>query len=269
MKTLLVVALMVALLALGGCTSGGGEPLPAVSSGVAEPRSRVLARVAVTREGDRISFSALWTWGPGRRHRELVMGDGASRDREPAPREADLRAAFPAPEPATPAEASAALGRLLPLPVTSLQGDTRLVIGGGDGATLLPFQKVAVSRDHDDWWAAPLPLFDGARAYVSGAFVARDGRLLALLDHFSDDRAGRPAERHHGLWRSTSRSLTRFTPFRPRFVPPLSAPRDGWGPVVSLSATRSPSPVVWVTTWDQRLYVSTDSARTFHEVDAR
>lgn len=282
MRTLLAAALLV----LAGCTPDGVGPVPArpttgpagATSSVsaappatdeAEGRDRVLARLAVTRRGDRLSFRALWTWGPGRRHQELVLGDGARRDRVPAPAGRDLRAAFPAPPVPGPLEASRVFARLLPLEVPSLRRGTRVVIGGGDGATLLPFQRLAVSEDWDDWSITPLPLFDGERAYVSGAVTLRDGRLVALLDHFSDDRPGQPGDRHHGLWASERGDLLRYTPYRPRFVPPLRRPPDGWGALVSLDAARTPDPVVWATTWDHRLYVSTGAMRTFREVDAR
>jgi hypothetical protein len=161
------------------------------------------------------------------------------------------------------------MGRLLPLEVTSLARGTRVLVGGGDGATLLPFERVARSEEDDDWSVQRLPRFDGERAYVTGAVGLGDGRLVALLEHFSDDRAGRPAARHHGLWASSGEDWSSYAPLRPRFTPPLASNPDGWSGLVGLGASMDPDPVVWVTTWDQRVYVSTDAMRTFREVDAR
>lgn len=267
---------MIVVLVAGACSTDPA-PLPSTSpattsfvapspSTAAEP-DRILSRVVVTRTGDQLSFAALWTWGSGRAHRELVIGTGGDVRRTAAPHDGDIRAAFPVPEPSDGIEASQVLGpRLLSLVVPSLRQGTRVAIGGGDGATLLPFEKVAVSEEYDDWSVARLPRFEGERAYVSGGVLLRDGRLLVLLDHFSDDRAGRPSDRHHGLWASADSRLGRYAPYRPRFVPALVPPADGWGPLVSVSATTDPDPVVWATTWDQRVYVSTDGARRFRRL---
>lgn len=229
-----------------------------------------LSQVRVTRRGEVVRFHALWVAGEGDRdHRALVVGNGAERRHLARPNDAVLRQAFPTPSPTPPAEAAAVLGRLMLFPVPSLDPSTRAVIGGGDGATLLPFQRVARSEEYDDWFVQPLPRIDGEMAYVSGAVALGDGRLVALLDHFSDDRAGRPSDRHHGLWASHGRDWSAYSPLGARFEPPLPRVPDGWGPIVSLGATAAPDPIVWVTTWDHRLYVSSDQMRTFHELDAR
>ena len=250
-------------------SSSAAPPSAAPHSATASPgtQERVLARVEVTREGRRLSFAALWTWGSGRSHRELVIGTGGDVRRIQAPHDGDVRAAFPVPEPSTALEASQVLPRLLTWEVSSLRPGTRAALGGGDGATLFPFERVAASEEYDDWSVQPLPRFGGATAYVSGAVLLRNGRLLVLLDHFSDDRAGRPSDRHHGLWVSRGSGLGRFAPTPARFTPGLTEPEDGWNPLVGLGASLSPDPVIYVSTWDQRVYVSTDGGLRFRELD--
>lgn len=270
--------LAVALLVLAGCTTEvdrAPTPTAPTPSHVALPRvsadtDAFLVQTRVTRDGDRLDVSALWGLVNGNRNRrELVAGTGARLVRTAKPSDGEVRNAFPRPNPTTRIETASLLGRLLQLQVPSLDGATRVVIGGGDGATLLPFERVARSEEYGDWTVQPLPLFSGERAYVSGAVTLSDGRLVALLDHFSDDRGGHPANRNHGLWVSDGEDLSSYAPMVPRFVPALTQNPDGWSAVVTLDATTAPDPVVWVTTWDQRLYVSRDGMRTFREVAAR
>ena len=71
-----------------GCTSEppapSADPSPTSSASSSspsasvspEPQSGVLARIDVTRRGDELGFAALWVWGNGRSHRELVIGTG-------------------------------------------------------------------------------------------------------------------------------------------------------------------------------------------------
>lgn len=278
MKWLLLLCLALA----AGCTSESpapsadpssptsSAPVPSASASASpESQSRVLARIDVTRRGDELGFAALWVWGNGRSHRELVIGTGDDVRRVEAPHDGDVTAAFPIPEPTQGIEASQVLGRLLTMEVPSLRPGTRVVLGGGDGATLFPFQKVAVSQEYDDWSVVALPRFGGEMAYTSGGVVLADGRLLVLLDHFGDDRAGRPSDRHHGLWISRSGDVGSYRPFEPRFVPPLTRPAGGWGPLVGIGASLRPDPVIHVSTWDHRVYASTDGGRTFREIDVR
>jgi hypothetical protein len=162
------------------------------------------------------------------------------------------------------------MGRLLPWPARSLQPGTIAIAGGGDGATLFPFQRVVRSTDAGATWRRfDVPLFDGERGYSAGHVVATDGRLLVLLDHFSGDRPHRPSARHHGLWSSRGPDWASYRPVRVRLAPDQEPAPDGWSPVASLSASADPDPVLWVTTWDHRAYVSTDQARSFQEVRVR
>lgn len=167
-------------------------------------------------------------------------------------------------------EAELDLGHLLPSTTESVAPDVFAVVGGGDGATLFPFERVVRSVDAGrSWQRFDLPLFDGERAYTSGDVVTSDGRLVTLLDHFSDDRAGRPGRRHHGLWTSAGDDWASYRPLRPRLTPQPQPSPDGWSTITSLAASSDPDPVIWVTTWDHRLYVSTDDARSFREIPAR
>ncbi len=162
------------------------------------------------------------------------------------------------------------LSRLLPWPIDSLAPDVFAVAAGGDGATLFPFQRVVVSPDGGaSWQRFDVSPFEGEMAYSSGHVVTSDGRLVALLDHFSDDRPNRPSERHHGLWSSEGTNWSSYRPLSPRMTPPLEASPSGWAGIVSIGASAGADPLIWVTTWDHRLYVSTDDVRTFQEIPAR
>jgi hypothetical protein len=102
------------------------------------------------------------------------------------------------------------LRHLITSPVTSLRRGLLAVVAGGDGATLLPFERVVRSTD----------------------------------------------------WSS-------YHPLRARFEPPLLAAPRGFSSLVTFEASARPDPVIWATTWDSRLYVSTDDAASFSEVPAR
>ena len=163
-----------------------------------------------------------------------------------------------------------ALAGLLQQPVTSMATGSaegvQVVVAGGDGATLMPFQVAARSSDHGaSWEAYDVDLGDEV-GYQSGAVGLPDGRLLVLLDHFGDETLARPAERWHGLWASDGTDWSTYAPYRPAFDPPLATAPGGWSPVVALEAHQD---VAWVRTWDSRLYVSTDGATTFQQVPAR
>lgn len=159
---------------------------------------------------------------------------------------------------------------LLSWPTPSLAPDTLAIVFGGDGATLFPFERVARSTNAGATWTNfELPRLDNERAYSSGHVVTSEGRLLALLDHFSDDRAGRPSDRWHGLYASDRFDWSSYTPMDPEFSPELAATPQGWSPIVSLQASSDPDPVIWVTTWDRLLYVSTDDGARFRQIPAR
>ena len=55
----------------------------------------------------------------------------------------------------------------------------------------------------------------------------------------------------------------------PRFSPPLTDTPEGWSPLIGLGAVVAPDPVIFATTWDNRVYVSTDEAKTFREIAVR
>jgi hypothetical protein len=162
------------------------------------------------------------------------------------------------------------LRHLITSPVTSLRRGLLAVVAGGDGATLLPFQRVVRSTDAGATWRTfDIALTAGQRAYTSGQVVTSDGRLVALLDHWSGDRAGRPADRVHGLHASADTDWSSYHPLRARFDPPLVGAPRGFPSLVTFQASAAPDPVIWATTWDSRLYVSTDDAASFSEVPAR
>ncbi|CAN5437796.1 hypothetical protein BH09ACT12_BH09ACT12_02780 [soil metagenome] len=161
----------------------------------------------------------------------------------------------------------AALGRLLISPVPSLTRDTFAVIGGGDGATLFPFEKFERSTDGGETWeGGDFPRFDGALAYENGSVVLADGRLLSVLGNFSDDRPGRRVDRVHGLYVSSGSDWTALVPLDPTFDPPLPT-TNGYSAIDTVNASADPDPVVWVTTTEGTFYVSTDNAATFSQLD--
>ncbi|KRF35967.1 hypothetical protein ASG94_00230 [Nocardioides sp. Soil805] len=164
-----------------------------------------------------------------------------------------------------------ALDGLLQQPVRSMAPGgaegTQVVVAGGDGATLLPFEVAARTTDHGGSWETyDVDLGGEVLAYQSGAVGLADGRLLVLLDHFSDETLARPADRWHGLWASDGGDWSTYAPHRAEFEPPLGPAPGGWSPVVALDARQD---VAWVRTWDSRLYVSRDDAATFRQVRAR
>lgn len=131
------------------------------------------------------------------------------------------RAVWPSGPNETAPEVAAHLGgHLMPWPATSLAVDVLAVVGGGDGATLFPFERVMRSVDGGATWRRfDLPRFGGDMAYSGGHVVTTDGRLVALLDHFSDDRPGRPSDRVHGLWTSDGGDWSTYSPLLPRMSP--------------------------------------------------
>ena len=160
------------------------------------------------------------------------------------------------------------LGGLVTQPVATVGSTGEAMVGGGDGATLLPFEAAA-RRDGTRWRRYAVPRVAGELAYVDGAVVLPDGRLLALLDHWSGDRGPRASAPHHGLWISHGDDWGSYSPYRPRFVPGLRAARPrGASSLVELGGTSGRSGVVWVRTSREQLYVSRDG-RTFEEEPTR
>ena len=156
--------------------------------------------------------------------------------------------------------------------VFSLQDGTRAQQGGGDGATLDPFQRLARSVSGRPWRVFNVPERQGQRAYTSGQVVLPDGRLLALLNDWSGDRIGRPSPLWHGLWLSNGSDWASYEPWQPTFTPALAATAQTRDPVEQIGAVLAPRQtrpgVVWVATATE-LYISDDGARTFREFPAR
>jgi hypothetical protein len=159
---------------------------------------------------------------------------------------------------------------LMQQPTTSFARGVRAVSGGSDGATLFPFEAMARSTDGGVTWRTyDVARVDDARAYSSGEVVLPDGRVLALLDHWSDDRNGHPSDRPHGLYASSGDDWSHYSPYPATFRPALKPAPRGWPPVQSLQASAGRGGVVWMTTYDGLVYASTDGARTFREIRVR
>ena len=80
------------------------------------------------------------------------------------------------------------------------------------------------------------------------SLVTGDGRLVAILEHFSDDRPNRPSARRHGLWTSVGSDWSSYLPLRAPMSPPPEPAADGWSTFVSIEASADPNPVIWMTT---------------------
>lgn len=215
------------------------------------------------------------TWWTLRRGDKSYAAIASSNDRfETAAYERGTWPSWAKQQPLTtqePGPAIDAFRGLITARVKSLAPGIEAVVAGGDGATLLPFGAVARSADGGDWESYVVPLTHGDQAYTAGSVVLPDGRLLVLLDAWSSDRGWtRPGPEHHGLWVSARRDWARYTPYRPPFSPKLAASDR----IASIDARpgvsrRAPHGLLFATTRENRLYVSTDGAHTFHEVRAR
>jgi hypothetical protein len=115
-----------------------------------------------------------------------------------------------------------------------------------------PFRRVARAGEE------PQDVVEPARAQVSGAVVLADGRLLTALT----------VRGRGGLWVSDGDDWTRSAPSEATFSPPLGRRSGSYGDVVRLQADADQQ-LVWLTTWEQRVYVSADDGATFEEVDVR
>lgn len=198
--------------------------------------------VRVERVGDKLTSTSVW--GISCDHygcdpSVLVRGSGDDRTYEVGAWE-DLRKALRtnAPQPDNPFGA----GRLAQ-PVVSLRPGVEALIGGSDGATLLPFELV--SRNG----GAPQRITEPRGTQTAGAVVLADGRLVALLT----SEPGR-----YALWVSDGDDWTTYVPYD-----------VGPGRLTSLGASAVPDPVVWLQTWDYDVFVSTDDAATFSALPIR
>lgn len=141
---------------------------------------------------------------------------------------------------------------------------------GGDGSTYLSFERVARSTDAGESWDLfDVPPVDDALPYIARAVALEDGRLLALVPGWSNDTR-RPGPNHHGLWVSDGDDWGSYAPVEPTYSPALSPQPKGFASVESLGGSRTNAGgVVWSTTWDGKLYASTDDGATFSEVAVR
>lgn len=281
MKSIAILVTASMLLLIAGCTDSPPPsiaPQPAEASAtpsrvtpeeiVLDPRSRLLDAV-VRPTGDGFDVAAWWgcvQHGCQGRRAITTSSDGfatAAYEKWSRPSWEKL-----SPLPARPSvPALEGLAQDSAWSVEDGAEGVQVVIAGGDGATLKPFQKVARSTDHGETWGvydvAPI---DGELAYHYGGVGLADGRLVVLLDHFTDDGYEAPADRPHGLWISDGFDWTTYAPHRAMFSPALTPNPAGWSDVVDLDVAAG---VITVRTWDSRLYVSTDDAVTFREIPAR
>ena len=162
---------------------------------------------------------------------------------------------------------------LQPVPVLDTGGaeGTSAYVMGGDGSTYLSFERVARSTDGGESWDLfDVPRVNDALPYITQAVGLSDGRLLALVPGWSNETLKRPGPNHHGLWVSNGADWASYSPHEPTYSPPLAPEPKGFAAVESLGATSGSSGgVVWSTTWDGRLYASTDDGATFTEIAAR
>lgn len=261
----------------------GGGPSTAPAHRAAAPNAAELRRlvhdasaalqaVDVRRGPEGYAVSAWWTLNrKGHLQGAIATSDDgfASAHYEPGSRAGWAR--HNPPVTTAPPPALAAFRGLVTSPVASLDPRTRAFVGGGDGATLLPFDVVARSTHGGRWRAYVVPRTHGDRAYDDGDLVLPDGRLLVLLDAWSSDRGpARPGPEHHGLWTSAGDDWASYAPYRPVFSPVLGA-ADAVAGVEGRPAAGSeaPSGLVVATTRANLLYVSTDGARSFRRIRAR
>jgi hypothetical protein len=201
--------------------------------------------VRVTRSGDQLSTISLW--GVSCDHygcdpAVLVRQTADDRSYEVGSYDELQQALWTdEPEPENPFGEG-----VLVQPVASLDSNVDALVGGGDGATILPFEWVARNGVAER-------VEEPRRAQISGAVVLADGRLLAALND--------------GLWISDGDDWTRYAPYRATFEPPLATAKQ-MPAFVDLTASVDPDPVIWAEDWRQRVYVSTDG-RSFTELRLR
>lgn len=232
---------------------------PSLQDVVTDPDAQLIAASAVLRHG-RVLVTAAWRTGS---RRAIVRSD--DRFATVTYRRwtmAHARAAFDVPVDPEPG----VLPGLLARSVATVGGTGEAMVGGGDGATLLPFEAAA-RLEGTRWLRYDVPRVSGELAYVEGAVVLPDGRLLALLDHWSGDRGRHLSTPHHGLWVSDGGDWGSYAPYRPRFVPARSAIGKSAFPMADLGGTSGPSGVVFVRSGDS-FYVSRDG-RVFRQAPTR
>ena len=240
---------------------------------VTDPDSRLLA-VAVTRRSR--GFRVVTGWACVERHCRrdraiAVSQDGfrnvrqvrwTGRNEERLLQRRLLLPGFPTRD--------TAMKGLMAQQLHSLAQGVIAVVGGGDGATLFPFERTGRSTDGGrTFTTVEVSSPASAQPYSSGGVVLPDGRLLVLLDHWSDDGAGQPSDRWHGLYLSAGDDWSSYAPQSAEFAPPLTPAPRGFSPLVALTGSPAHGGVVWVQTWDDRVYVSTDGAASFRRIRIR
>ncbi|MEP9364827.1 hypothetical protein ABLE68_17820 [Nocardioides sp. CN2-186] len=273
MKTAAVVVLLVLLTGCSGdesppeptapvtstTASPAGSPAASPKQVMRDPHARLIATSAALRHG-RVQVTAAWQAGS---RRTIVSSDDrmatVTYRRWTAAR---ARAAFSVPVDPEPG----VLAGLIAQPVATVGGTGEALVGGGDGATLLPFEAAA-RLDGTRWRRFAVPRVSGEVAYVDGAVVLPDGRLLVLLDHWSGDRGQHLSTPHHGLWISAGDDWGSYAPYRPLFAPSRAEIGERALPMTELGGTSGRSGVVWVRSGDA-FYVSRDG-RVFRQEPTR
>lgn len=272
MKPFLVTAVLVAL-ATTGCSGAASDAhlasaademhtdRPTPAEVVHDPDSLLMGAL-VEPDGDGYRVSSAWSLG--NRRVVATSDDGFETVTYERWRPRSLVRSAPR----TPQIVG--LEGLLTEEVHSLAPGVRAVVAGGDGATLFPFAKVARSTDGGGTWRTyDVSGVDRVTAYTSGQVVLPDGRMLVLLNQWSDDRNGHPSDRPHGPYVSAGDDWSHYAPTNPTFRPALSPTARGWPPTESIQASPGHGGVIWMTTHDGRVYASTDAARTFREIPVR
>lgn len=155
--------------------------------------------------------------------------------------------------------------------IPSAVGGTLAVAEGADGATLFPFIQIHRSTDGGATWEIVQESTETLTAYMEWAVVRPDGSLLVNLQNWSDDEAGNPSDRPHGLYESQGDAWADLAPVDTT-VPGIKDPHAGWGWTASLLTTTVDAAgrqTLYVRDVEQRVFASTDGGRTWHAVAAR
>ncbi|WP_164477840.1 beta propeller repeat protein [Nocardioides pantholopis] len=152
-------------------------------------------------------------------------------------------------------------------PVPTARPGVLALVEGGDGATLFPFERLHRSQDGGaSWESVDLP--GEPRAYLTGAAVLPDGRLLAGIEAWSDDRLHRPSARPLGLYLSAGPDWARLAPAR--VGAPFTARNEpGTYRQVAMDTTADGVAVYAQPGTADQLYVSRDGGRRWRELAAR
>lgn len=210
-------------------------PVPEGASGlVGQPEGALLGLV---HDGEPGSSRAVWSTDGGASWREQVLATGPNA---------------------------------MVSPLVSARPGVLAVVEGADGATLFPFLHVHRSRDGGATWET----FDMPRdpqAYVGAAAVLPDGRLLANLEAWSDERRNRPGARPAGLYVSAGLDWSDLSPV-PVGAPFSVADPNGYHPVAMDTTTAGVAAYAYDGaggTAADRLYVSRDAGRRWRALVAR